>query len=410
MQRPRVLVSGPSPPPEGGISAVIETIVRSDLAKHFELDTFDTTYPRWVARGALEKATNRVLSRAIGLDAAWNLEARAVLERFREALTVRPDLVHCHCSHGFDFWLSIRMISIARARGIASILHTHGLFDVVLPRWSRAKRFLFGRALRRPDRIVVLSDGWRRWFARYAPVERLTRLHNPVDVRRFAAPNEPRRSSGPLRLLFVGTAHATRKGAYEILAAVPSVVAAIPDVRFVFVGSDREQLFERRVRGTPFESHFEFAGPKDTREIAPYFETADLLLLPSHAEGLPIALLEGMAAGLPVVACPVNAIPEVIREPENGLFAAPGDPASLARAILRLAGDAGLRMRMGAANRAKAVREFDQSLFASALGTIYSSTIAEHRRRHGSARQRVPLRGGLAPPPEERDVLPSNGS
>lgn len=377
MRRPRVLVTGPAPPPPGGIAAVIQTILDSDLQQEFEFVRFDTTQSRWEPSGPLARAANTALSRALGFDAAWNLGARARIAAYREALAVRPDLVHLHTSHGYDFWLGIRMARIARARGIRVLLHVHGLFDVMVPTWSRARQFWFDRALRVPDRVIVLSEGWKGWFAAHLAENRLAVLRNPVDVRRFSDPTGRPRAAGPLRLLFVGTNEPVRKGGYEILAAAPAVVAAVPDVRFVCVGSDEEKLEERHVRGTPLAPHFEFVGSKNAREIAPYFESADLLLLPSHSEGLPIALLEGMAAGLPVVACPVNGIPEAMQEPDNGLFVPPRDPAALARAIVRLAGDAPLRARIAIANRAKALAEFDQPIFARALGAIYRAALGD---------------------------------
>jgi glycosyltransferase involved in cell wall biosynthesis len=73
----------------------------------------------------------------------------------------------------------------------------------------------------------------------------------------------------------------------------------------------------------------------------------------------------------------VNGIPEAMREPDNGLFVPPRDPAALARAIVRLAGDAALRARIGITNRAKALAEFDQPIFARALGVIYRETLGD---------------------------------
>jgi glycosyltransferase involved in cell wall biosynthesis len=378
MSRPRVLVTGPAPPPPGGIAAVIATIVESELADAYEFVRFDMTQRRADLRSPIERLANAALSRALGFDGAFNLEAAAKLDAYRSALTPRPDLVHVHTSHGYDFWLGVRMARIARARGIPVLLHLHGLFDVVVPTWSRARQRLFERALRVPDRVIVLSEGWRRWFAQRVAPERLAVLRNPVDVRRFrprdAAPREG------VTLLFVGTNEPVRKGGYEILAAAPEIVAAAPDVRFVFVGADLERLEERCVRGTPLAPHFEFVGSKDAREIVPYFERADLLLLPSHSEGLPIALLEGMAAGIPVVACPVNGIPEAMSEPENGLLVPPRDAKALAAAVVRLVRDPQARRAMGDANRRKAETEFDRTHFAKELATIYENALPAHRR------------------------------
>jgi glycosyltransferase involved in cell wall biosynthesis len=376
MPRPRILITGPAPPPPGGIAAVIRTIVESELAERFEFARLDTTVQRRALDSAWLHYANAALSRGLGFDGVWNLEASAKLAAYRAALEPRPDLVHLHTSHGYDFWLGVRMARIARRRGLPSLLHVHGLFDIIVPTWPPIRRACFGPALRVPDRVIVLSEGWQRWFAQHVDAARLRVLRNPVDARRFRGPKPAPPAAGePLRLLFVGTNEPVRKGGYEILDAAPAVLAAEPGVRFVFVGEDTEDLFAKRVRGTPLEPHFDFVGSKDAVAIAPYFDAADALLLPSHSEGLPIALLEGMAAGLPVIACPVNGIPEAMQDPENGYFVPPRTPRALADAIVRLVRDPAARARMAEANRRRAVADFDQPIFARALGAIYDETL-----------------------------------
>lgn len=384
MRRPRVLITGPVPPPPGGIASVIETIVESELASRFEFVRFGTTPAFFTPRNLLHRGLNSALARGFGLDGAINLESRAKLAAYRRLLEPAPDLVHIHSSHAYDFWLGAWMARIAGRRGIPSLLHVHGLFDVVVPTWSRAKQLAFRRALRVPDRIIVLSEGWRRWFAGQVSPDRLEVLRNPVDMRRFV-PGAGRPSDGLVRLLFVGTNEPGRKGGYDILAAAPEVLREAPQARFVCVGADVEQLEAKRVRGTSLESCFHFAGSKNTSEITPYFEQADVLLLPSYSEGLPIALLEGMAAALPVVACPVNGIPEAMSDPEHGIFVPPGDPAALARAILALVRDPERRARCGAAGRARIERDFDRVHYVRTLGEIYERALAARRGGAGDA-------------------------
>jgi glycosyltransferase involved in cell wall biosynthesis len=373
--RPRILITGPAPPPPGGIASVIQTIVESELHERYDFVRFATSVERCDMSRRSVRLLNAALARSFGFDGAVNLESRAKLAAYARALEPRPDLAHIHTSHAYDFWLGTVMARMAQRRGIPALVHVHGLFDVIVPTWSRVKQAGFRRALRVPDKVIVLSEGWRRWFAGQMDPARIEVLRNPVDAQRFRPRSEAPRD-GLVRLLFVGTNEPVRKGGYDILAAAPAVIAAAPQVRFVFVGEDTEHLEATRVRGTPLAPHFEFAGSKNAQQIAPYFENADVLLLPSYSEGLPIALLEGMAASLPVVACPVNGIPEAMSEPENGIFVAPGDSAALARAVLTLVGDPARRARIGAANRQKVLAEFDRSHYARGLGAIYERALA----------------------------------
>ena len=138
----------------------------------------------------------------------------------------------------------------AKRRRVPSILHLHGNFDVLYPQWSRVRKLGFRRALAVADRLVVLSEGWRRWFAAHRGDGCIDVVRNGVDVSRF----QPRANDAAretVRLLFVGTRHATLKGAYDILAVIPAVLREAPGARFVFAGEDAERIEERCVRGTP---------------------------------------------------------------------------------------------------------------------------------------------------------------
>jgi len=365
---------GPKSPPPGGIAAVVDTILGSELGVRFDFLHHSITEHQWQARGRGDALINAALCRTFGLDGFVSLATRAQLIAFRGALAQRPALVHIQASCGYDHWLGAWMARAAQRRGVPSLLHLHGVFDVRVPSWSRAKQAAFRATLRVPDRVIVLSDGWRRWFATRMDPGRLVVLRNAVDVRRFPVRAVPR-TDGVLRVLFVGAYDPAQKGAYDILAAAPEIVREAPQVRFVFVGRDVDELERRFVAGTPMAGHFEFLGSQDPAEMPDLFARADLLVLPSYGEGLPITLLEAMAAALPVVVSPVNAIPEVVSDPENGLFVPPGDRAALTRAIVALARDPERRRRMGAANRSKAEQELDVSRLAHTLGALYDELL-----------------------------------
>jgi glycosyltransferase involved in cell wall biosynthesis len=369
--KPHVVISGPLPPPPGGIAAVIRTIVEGALRDRYAFTSFNVAEPHRRDDFAW-RTVNRALSRGLGRDGAYNLVGRARFAAYRALFDRRVDIAHLHVSHGYDTWLGVRMARFAKQRGVKTILHLHGLFDVVVPKLPARVQRAFWRALAVPDRLVVLSDGWRRWFEQGVPAERISMLRNPVDVRRFG-PRRERPGDDTLRLLFAGMSDPVRKGIHEILAAAPAIVAALPNARFVCVGQDVERIEETRVRGTALAPFFSFEGSKNGDQMVAYFEGADLLLLPSHSEGLPIALLEAMAASLPVVSCPVNGIPEAMSDPDNGRLIPPRDPAALAQAVIELARDPERRARIGAANRRRVEREFDQSAYAEGLGAIYAA-------------------------------------
>jgi glycosyltransferase involved in cell wall biosynthesis len=364
-----VLVVGPAPPAMGGIASAIEVACASGLEQRWELERFATSARRDRPRGRAGRALGSALARGLGFDAAFDLEARAQLRDFEAALATRPALVHLHCFHGWDFWLAARMARRSRRAGVPALLQLQGNYDVLWPSWSALRRAAFARALALPDRLIALSHGWKDWLARHADASRIDVVYNAVDTHRFELPArdpDPRE----LCLLFVGTRDPDIKGAHDLLAVAPELARALPSARLVFAGEDPERLEERCVRGTPLADFVRFVGRQQADAMPALYAAAHLLLFPSHREASPVALVEGMASGLPVVASRVGAIPEVLTA-AGGALVEPGDRSGLARAILELARDPARRARCGAANRARARAEFDRAQLAARLDAIY---------------------------------------
>jgi glycosyltransferase involved in cell wall biosynthesis len=213
-------------------------------------------------------------------------------------------------------WLHTQVIN----RGIASVL------VAVSERVRRQAIFKEGV---RPELIVVIPNGIRaiQTFSKNSP---------EVNGLRAELGFQP----SDHIFLTVGRL-VTQKGHSFLLDAIPEVVAAFPAARFVFVGDGplRPEL-EDRVAALRIQDLVRFLGIRD--DIPLLLSTADGFILPSLWEGLPIALLEAMSAGLPVIATDVEGVDEVIQNGENGLLVPPADPTALAAAILHMLSDPNL--------------------------------------------------------------------
>ena len=123
------------------------------------------------------------------------------------------------------------------------------------------------------------------------------------------------------------------------------------------------------------ESAVRLAGERD--DVGELLAAADLFVLSSRSEGLPLSILEAMAAGLPVVASDVGGVPELVVDGETGLLVPPGDPHALAAAIDRLLDDPDLRRRLGAAGRLRVSEQFDLESTQRAHLDLYRTLLAD---------------------------------
>ena len=141
-------------------------------------------------------------------------------------------------------------------------------------------------------------------------------------------------------------------------------------------GPDRGRL-EEEIEALGLGERVRLAGER--RDVPELLAGADVFVLSSNSEGMPVSVLEAMAAGLPVVASRVGGVPEQVTDGETGLLVEPGDPDELAAALARLNHDPELRRRLGAAARARAERAFDLEPFRRAHVELYSRELASRR-------------------------------
>jgi glycosyltransferase involved in cell wall biosynthesis len=218
--------------------------------------------------------------------------------------------------------------------------------------------------------------------AERVPVRQVRVIFNGVQ-RHPPAPTV--RSANPRRVIVVGNLR-WEKGHDVLLRAAAAIVHEVPDARFDVIGDGPELPRLRAMAESSGISHaISFLGHRE--DVAARLDSADILVLPSRSEAFPNALLEGMAAGLPVVATAVGGVLEVVRADETGLLVPPGDPAALAAAVRQLMGSAKLADRLGAAAQADVAAHYSFGRMVAAFDSLYLSELA--RGGHLSRRQPI---------------------
>jgi glycosyltransferase involved in cell wall biosynthesis len=164
------------------------------------------------------------------------------------------------------------------------------------------------------------------------------------------------------------------KDVATLLDAFARLRAATPGARLVIAG-DGELRAEltARARSLGLEGAVHWLGWR--RDLVRLYAAADAVVLSSRNEGTPLALIEGMAAGRPVVATAVGGVPDVVRDEVTGYLAAPGDAGALAAGLARLAGDAARRQAMGEAARADVRARYSAERLADDLDRLYRSLL-----------------------------------
>ena len=253
--------------------------------------------------------------------------------------------------------------------------------------------------VRRASFVVCISHFCRSQVMRFVAPESWNKLkivHCGIDPDEFSQRNGAGRRRS---LVFVGRL-VTLKGLPVLLEALSSLKERHPDVRLTIVGDgpDRHAL-EQLVTRLELTEHVEFLGSGTKSDVRDQLARSDVLVLPSFTEGVPIVLMEAMAAQVPVVATHVGGVPELVTNGKNGLLVPPGSAADLTAAIDTLLQDAPLRQRLTAAAAETVARQFNSriearklsSLFHTGAGVQPASRDATHARQNGVESDRETL-------------------
>lgn len=348
----------PLPPQVGGVASFAGWL----LAREDDLGVRYVSFDLWRPPG--REAGGRLTAGALVVQLR-------LLGRFLGWLPRSPRLVHYCVSYTTTGTLRdllfVTLLRLSRKRVIG---HVHGGdlgFDSARAPRSRLLRAI-GRLCR--ERVAISAGGSQALSALGLESRWIV---NPLRLEPDGAGLDRGHDGDGCRLLFVGT-YGERKGSSQLLDAVARTRADGLDVRLSLVGqeerSGEEQALRTRIRELGLDAHVEILPPVPAEELARHYAAADAFCLPSRREGLPMALLEAMAFGLPVVASRVGGIPEVVDD-ASGLLVEPGDVAALTAAIGRLASDPALRARLGNAARERVHVQAGPAVVAARWRALY---------------------------------------
>jgi glycosyltransferase involved in cell wall biosynthesis/peptidoglycan/xylan/chitin deacetylase (PgdA/CDA1 family) len=320
-----------------------------------------------------------------------------VAERAK-AIGLRTEIISCE---GRLHWKAVRAIQSIIYRYGIDIVHTHGCKADVYGRLAAASlhvplvatyhidwpdrslalhcyHLLDRLNLHRFQRVIAVSDAIERSLRRTGlPGRKTGVIANGIDVSPFVSAQE-NKARKDLVIGVVGRL-TPQKGHRYLLQAAPAIRQEFPNATFVFFGDGPEKdRLQQIALSLELDNSVVFAGQRS--DMPAVYASIDLLVLPSVNEGMPMTLIEGLAARRPVVATRVGDVPKVIRHNETGLLVEPGNPEALKAAIITLLSDPAKAEALAAAGQRWACENYSAGAMAVRYRRVYDEVLGKSER------------------------------
>lgn len=310
----KVLVIGPSPyRSKGGMATVIKGIEDDhELNSKFEIDIHESYID-------------------------GNLVIRLLFSIYSFVkfcfLYKKYDIFHIHVACYGSTFRKGYYIHFLKKRHKKVILHVHGAEYLVFYNKLSDKRKEKVKCIwDKSDIVIALSQEWKKEFVKIFNHPRIEVVNNGIDIEKFL---EGRNSIEEYNksFLFLGRL-GKRKGAWDVLEAVKKIKNIYPELKVYMAGDGEVEKVREKVIEEDLNDQISVVGWTDFDGKIELMKKTSTLLLPSYNEGLPMSILEAMAAGKVIITTDVGGIPEVIKSNENGIIIKPGDVDGLSKAML----------------------------------------------------------------------------
>lgn len=277
-------------------------------------------------------------------------------------------IVHIHASAKGSFLRKLFVLKLAKLFLKKTIFHMHSSdFNLFYDSIPQILKWLITDTLNNSDIIIALSPQWQKDLEEKCSNKNIKVLYNPTAIKEFK-----KVAHDGINVLFMGIL-GQRKGAYDLVEACHYTKNEQTKIR-LYGDGEVEKLKDKILN--------EYVGDKINVEdwiqgddVEKAYQEADIYVLPSYNEGLPMSILEALGHGLPVISTPVGGIPEAVTEGVNGYLIEPGDVKALAEKIDFLSEDKKLREKMGKESLRIAKEKFEINLVLKNLHKIYDELL-----------------------------------
>lgn len=273
-------------------------------------------------------------------------------------------IVHIHTASYNSFKRSTLFITLTKLFKRKVVIHIHG--GGFKEYYEKNKAFVH-RNLSKCDIIIALTEYWRIYFKGLG-FDNVVIVPNIVDA---PVVLKNMNDDGKTHILYLGMI-TKAKGIYDLLDVVNKYKTALENKIILHIGGNGEtSTLQSIIKENGLSQIVKFEGWVSGEKKVELLNNADVFILPSYTEGLPISILEAMSYRLPVISTPVGGIPEVIKDGENGFLFTPGDKDALYNAINNLVADKNQREDMGEKSYKRVQQHFPDKV-AEILENIYT--------------------------------------
>lgn len=348
MKKPKILVIGSSLKDKGGIVTVIKNIEQSSINNYYKIKRIET----YITGSILKRLSIFIV---------------ALFKLIYSLIFFRPNVIHIHMSEKGSFYRKTVILVISKLFNKPVILHIHSASFDEFYNSNEFQKKLIKFILNKADKLIVLSKQWEKYYSNIVPRDKIAVLYNGV----YRIEQKFKREHTVPIGLFLGRL-GERKGTYDLLSSIKRLKEDGVLGKFYFAGDGEIEQVKHLIREYELEEIVTVLGWVNSTQINDLLKRVDYLVLPSYNEGLPMAILEAMNFGLPIISTYVGGIPEVITNSDNGYLIEPGEIDELTKALKSLIKSEELRLEMGEKNRDIILNRFDIQSLMKDLSNIYS--------------------------------------
>ncbi len=344
MKKTKVLMIGNDSSVKGGITSVITQLMEYDWNnKNIDMKFI----PTYVDKNNIQKIFYFI---------------RAYLNIKKEIRKNGTDIIYMHMSYKGSFTRKYLIQKLCKKNGIVNIVHLHGSeFKKWYDRVNVRKKKKIQNFMKNSDAFIVLGEKWEKTIKSIEPNTETVVVSNTVHI-----PDKNVTWKEPFKLLFLGVL-IKRKGVNDLLEAVAMIKDKV-NIECVIAGSGKEEdELKKRCSELKIEDSVTFKGWINGKEKIQLLEECQMLVLPSYNEGLPIAILEAISYGMPVISTDVGDISSAVIDKKNGYLIRPGEVNQLADRIERISNNRNLYEEMSSESKKIAEKYFSDTLYFEQL-------------------------------------------